>query len=514
MYFVKRKRTGCIFILLLCLLLLLSACGNRDSIANSNVSQEVSDNNENDDLAPVEPQEEDDHNENDADMQDTSPEDDDNDIDVVTPEAPIEVSPEVSPDAVGEEAFIDVRIIDEVDLDSYSSFDEFVEFDEEGYQRIVFTTSAVVTDFRFIEVGYNSDGPTIEFFESSVLYSIDELLPEKPLVVTWMEWGLIPHRGISYIDENSTRKFFSINLSGYDGSLLLVEFVNSPPSGSNNTGESVSDEIIEIKVSTAEEFVTALGSNRRILLEAGVYDLTSLSHIYIGNPYGEAIYYGEVFDGLQLVLSGVHNLSIIGIGDEHSELVVEPRYANVMCFGDCSNISIANIKAGHTDKDGYCSGAVFAFVDSTNINIDDTLMYGCGAYGLLLSGVKDMSVFNSTIYECTYGIMCLIDKNLDILFEDCEFRDNTGYSMVEIWRGPSRITFDSCTFRNNYCSPVINGGNELYPMFSVSESENVASVAVKNSLFVDNVASMLVKQGDVKIDASNTFENNSFDKRD
>jgi hypothetical protein len=39
-----------------------------------------------------------------------------------------------------------------------------------------------------------------------------------------MEWGSIPHRGISFKDGTDTTRYFYIAASGEDGSLLLVEF--------------------------------------------------------------------------------------------------------------------------------------------------------------------------------------------------------------------------------------------------------------------------------------------------
>ena len=110
-------------------------------------------------------------------------------------------------------------------LSEYDSFDEFTEFEDEGYQKIIFITNIVVKDFRFIEVGYKEENTNIVFFENKVSYSLDELSPEKPLVVTWMEQGSIPHRGISFIDENNTTRYFYVAMSGEDGSLFLVEFL-------------------------------------------------------------------------------------------------------------------------------------------------------------------------------------------------------------------------------------------------------------------------------------------------
>jgi len=114
---------------------------------------------------------------------------------------------------------IDVDFAEEELLSVYETFDEFS--DEETDHRIVITTNTALRDFRFIEIGINPEtGPL--FFAGSVLHSADELLPEKPFIVTWLGRDM-PHRGISFVDKNDITRYFSINLSGYDGSLFLSE---------------------------------------------------------------------------------------------------------------------------------------------------------------------------------------------------------------------------------------------------------------------------------------------------
>ena len=264
-------------------------------------------------------------------------------------------------------------------------------------------------------------------------------------------------------------------------------------------GESIPQAITEITVSTAEELVAALGSNRRILLKEGVYNLTKVSPGYINNT---GVSYREIYDGPELTLAGIHNLTIQGIGDKQSEIIIEPRYAFVMHFRGCTNISIANIKAGHTDS-GYCAGGVFEFENSSGIKIDNTLMYGCGTYGLSIQSVIDMKVTKSSIYECTYGIMRVLNS-ADISFKDCIFRDNTGFDMVGVGNTIG-FTIDSCEFRGN----ISDTSYISYPMFLISQSENVV---VKNTKFVNNIADKLIDNDNIKFDASNTFINNSFHK--
>jgi len=135
--------------------------------------------------------------------------------------------PPESTTSVTEEVFVSVDYATDELLSKYDSFDEFVEFEDEGYQKIVFTTAIAVKDFRFIEVGYKDENMNVTFFENKGLYSLEELSPEKPFVVTWMEWGSIPHRGISFVDETNTTRYFYIAMSGENASLHLVEFKNA-----------------------------------------------------------------------------------------------------------------------------------------------------------------------------------------------------------------------------------------------------------------------------------------------
>ena len=107
-------------------------------------------------------------------------------------------------------------------LSGYDSFKEFVEFPD--YPKILIKTNMTVTQFKFIEVEFISDEYSYRLEVKSVPYSTDELTPEKPFVVTWLEIGSIPHRGISFVDENNVTRYFTMSRSGIDGSLLFAEF--------------------------------------------------------------------------------------------------------------------------------------------------------------------------------------------------------------------------------------------------------------------------------------------------
>ncbi len=124
-----------------------------------------------------------------------------------------------------EEARLSINLATGELLSTYDSLAEFIEFDDEGYQRILITSNVAVKDFKFIEVGFEERDSSIVFLENEVLYSLEELTPQEPFLVTWMEWGSIPHRGISFTDETGKTRYFYIGMSGEDGSLFLTEFM-------------------------------------------------------------------------------------------------------------------------------------------------------------------------------------------------------------------------------------------------------------------------------------------------
>ena len=107
-------------------------------------------------------------------------------------------------------------------LSGYDSFEEFVESSD--YPKILIKTNMTVTQFKFIEVEFIPDEYSYSFEVKSVLYSTDELTSEKPFAVTWLELGSIPHRGISFVDENNVTRYFTISRSGIDGSFVFAEF--------------------------------------------------------------------------------------------------------------------------------------------------------------------------------------------------------------------------------------------------------------------------------------------------
>ena len=102
-----------------------------------------------------------------------------------------------------------------VTRDFLTEFESYSKFIDTGSFEIAFITSIPLRDFRLIKI----DGAEIEFVVVEELYFLDELLPDTPFVTTWNARGSMPHRGISFVDENDAVRYFAFHYcarGGYD----------------------------------------------------------------------------------------------------------------------------------------------------------------------------------------------------------------------------------------------------------------------------------------------------------
>ncbi|MGN0982888.1 MAG: M56 family metallopeptidase [Candidatus Limivicinus sp.] len=177
-----------------------------------------------------------------------------------------------------------------------------------------------------------------------------------------------------------------------------------------------------VHVSTVDEFLAAIASDTEIYLEDGVFDLSTASNY---GAFGGAnyVWYDTYVDGPQLVISGVKNLSITGGGADRASIQAVPRYAEVLAFENCQNITLKDFTAGHTQAPGHCTGGVVYFANSSDLNVEGCSLYGCGVWGITLSGCENMTVKNTEIYDCSYGDLNFASSK-NIRLENCNIHDN------------------------------------------------------------------------------------------
>ncbi|MDX2283828.1 MAG: right-handed parallel beta-helix repeat-containing protein [Bacteroidia bacterium] len=235
-------------------------------------------------------------------------------------------------------------------------------------------------------------------------------------------------------------------------------------------------------VRTADEFIAAIGPDRIIQIEGEGIALSE------ADPEQSGAYYSftEEYDGHELLISGVSNLKIIGIGDHPAKIITKPLYGDVIAFENCTGIRIEHVEAGHGPEKGQCTGGVFNFSGCADIGITRSILYGSGTEGITADGISGLQVTNSIIRGCTYSVMSLSGSK-GIAFSDCEFSDNQEFDLVNV-SGCLDVQFSRCTFRGN------RTGTDDYSDYALLNVSGSKSVVFRECVFQDNTAVYFAKQ--------------------
>lgn len=193
----------------------------------------------------------------------------------------------------------------------------------------------------------------------------------------------------------------------------------------------------EVTVSNVDELLAAIGSDRRIYLEPGTYALSSASSC--GGYGSDSYYWINTYDGPELIITGVSNMEIIGSGTDSVLITAQPRYANVIGFEKCSNISISGVTAGHTEQPGECSGGVLYFFKCGKVAVESCSLYGCGILGISAHSCTDMAVSDCEIYDCSMGAVELLGCE-HVTFTGCNIHDCASPDFY--LSGCSRVSYD------------------------------------------------------------------------
>lgn len=200
----------------------------------------------------------------------------------------------------------------------------------------------------------------------------------------------------------------------------------------------------EIHVSSEEEFVNAIAPNTIIYVDA-----VEEGMLWIGTDeeyHTDYVNYEYSFDGMELVIRNVDNLSIIGNPVQRTFLVTDCAYSNVLRFESCSSISLKNLSCGH-HTEGYCTGGVLYFGKCQNISIENCDLWGCGIEGITAYDCQNISCENSIIRDCSYSILTM-SHSQGISFKNCAMHDNREYEQINFY-SCKNVSFESCAIYSN-----------------------------------------------------------------
>ena len=199
-----------------------------------------------------------------------------------------------------------------------------------------------------------------------------------------------------------------------------------------------------VTVSTAEELAAAIASRTKIILKPGTYDLTSLK---VAGQSATLESYGEEISVDGFYFDEVENLCIEAESKELTELYITDAYRPVLPLYHSQYIKLRGLTLGHRIEPGYCSGSVLSLEQCEAIELEGCKLYGSGTYGLETYYTYGLSMKDSEIYGCTYGIMNL-RAGYNLTAENCDFHDNSGYTMLSAVEC-ANVELRNCRFRNN-----------------------------------------------------------------
>ncbi|MBR0161210.1 MAG: right-handed parallel beta-helix repeat-containing protein [Oscillospiraceae bacterium] len=232
-----------------------------------------------------------------------------------------------------------------------------------------------------------------------------------------------------------------------------------------------------IRVTNVDELLAAIAPNTVIELATGVYDLSTASN-YGEDTHSSWYSWNGVYSNgevaAELVIQNVDGLILRGAGLEETTIAAVPRYANVIKFAGCKNLTVSNLTAGHTTEPGYCTGGVLYLENCTDTVIDACGLYGCGTLGVQARNCSRLTVVNTSIYECSYGAID-VHQCQDVLVSGCDIhhhgtREGQGEAMdifsVSYGEG---FTVYNCRIHDNRAQYLLNSSFTKNALFLSNE---------------------------------------------
>ncbi len=237
--------------------------------------------------------------------------------------------------------------------------------------------------------------------------------------------------------------------------------------GAEDTPEAKPVDGVEVhSVDTVDEFLSAIGPDRVISMAEGSYVL-SMAKDY-GSGSSDWYYWREIYDGYELVIRNVTNLSIMSEAPSTAEdpavlLLTEPRYANVLYLESCADISFGGLSVGHIEG-GLCSGGVLYLSACDKVSVDNCKLFGCGTVALQCLDCDGLLVENSRLTDCSNNALSA-QYSRAIVIRSCDIDLNGAM--------PYLFSFSSCE-DSIIADCSIGGGNNGQALLYAAGSRNIS----------------------------------------
>lgn len=222
-----------------------------------------------------------------------------------------------------------------------------------------------------------------------------------------------------------------------------------------------------ITVKNSQELIEAIASDTTIFLEPGLY---LLPYEYQGNNV--TIQWGE------MTIKDVNNLVLVGKG-EAPITVMSEAYGYVFRFDSCDNVTINNLRLGHLQL--HCKAGVVYLQGCSTFNMDKSILFGCGEWGLEARESNGLMVTNTLISDCASRAV-LMDDVKDATFINSMFKRN-GRNVVFMERSEN-VNFEKVLITSNN-----KDNRDKDSVFGMTDCNNIS---LTKCIINDNIAKEMV----------------------
>ena len=159
-----------------------------------------------------------------------------------------------------------------------------------------------------------------------------------------------------------------------------------PAAGQASNEPEQRDDRPVVRVSNVDELLEAIAPDTVIEIASGEYDLSTASN-YGSDTHSAYYSWNGVWSeegqtNAELVIGNVDGLTLRGEGLGKTVISAVPRYANVIKFIGCRNLTVSNLTAGHTEEPGQCAGGVLRLESCSDVSVNGCGLFGCGTIGV------------------------------------------------------------------------------------------------------------------------------------
>jgi len=226
---------------------------------------------------------------------------------------------------------------------------------------------------------------------------------------------------------------------------------------------NVSAELTTVLVDDIYQMFREIGDNKHIIMKSGVYKV-SLDFLSLENSVDS-----------ENIISGVKNLIIESDSSEPVVLLID--YGVVLKIDSSENVLLSNFILGHSTD--ICNGNVIEVVNSKNVSVNNSLLYGSGYIGLYVDTSENVNLNRSLVTDTTTNPISIIDSKIVGINNSRVYENYVPY-LFDI-DNSSDVTINSTQIIfNAYKKDLPIKGKEIFKM------DKVSNILIKNSYFIEN----------------------------